>query len=107
MIKRFNLIRFGIDAREVAAFPKIAIGAGQGEIVQFIASRVLTRDDVLDLQRNQRRINLAPLTVFAALPSPLADGGSCSRVHCNQLSRGAKRNLASACKTASRLFASI
>jgi hypothetical protein len=43
-------IRFRIDARQVWTFVQITVDAGEGEIVEFVAAAVKSRNDVLDVK---------------------------------------------------------
>ena len=52
---------------------KIAIDAGKGEIVDVITAAVNFRNDVLDMQRRERRIILMQMTILASVLSALAN----------------------------------
>jgi len=52
---------------------KIAIDAGKGEIVSVIAAAVNFRNDVLDVERGQRRIILMQMTILASVLGTLAN----------------------------------
>ena len=52
----------GVKPGQIAGFFEIALRTGEREAIEFIASAVLAGDDVLDLERNQWRIGLPPLT---------------------------------------------
>ena len=54
---------------------KIAIDAGKGEIVDVIATAVNFGNDVLDMERGQRRIILMQMTILASVLSTLANLG--------------------------------
>lgn len=52
MIKRHDLPRLRVDARQVATFVQITLGARQGQIIEVILTAVLTGNDVLDMERD-------------------------------------------------------
>ena len=52
---------------------KIAIDAGKGEIVDVIAAAVNFGNDVLNMERGERRIILMQLTILASVLSALAN----------------------------------
>ena len=52
---------------------KIAIDAGKGEIVDVITAAVNSRNDVLDVERGERRIILMQVTILASVLSTLAN----------------------------------
>jgi hypothetical protein len=45
---------------------KIAINAGQGKVVDVIATAVNLGDDVFNMERSQRRIILMQMTILAS-----------------------------------------
>ena len=53
---------------------KIAIDAGQGEIVEVIAAAVNFGNDVLDMEGSQRRIILMTRTIWSAPAERSGDG---------------------------------
>lgn len=71
--KRRDLIRVGIDAREIRSFSKVALSAGEREIVRKIASAMFARNNMFNLQGNERRIDLPALAILAALARSPAD----------------------------------
>lgn len=83
---------------------KIALGTGEREIVGIITSAVLARNDMFNLQGDERRIGLPSLAVFAAVACPFTDGSAASIAYG---SPAVNRKRASACRIASSLFASI
>ena len=91
-----QLIRKWINPCEITRLPKVAIGTGQGQVFQFITASMFARDDVLHLQRDERRLVLPLLTILAAIIRPLPDNLPPSRVHRPQAPARARRNLASA-----------
>ena len=54
---------------------EIAIDAGEGEIVEVIAAAVNFGNDVLDVERGERRIILMQTTILASVLSTLANLG--------------------------------
>jgi hypothetical protein len=54
---------------------KVAIDTGKGKIVDVIATAVNPGNDVFDMERGQRRIILMEMTIFASVPSALANLG--------------------------------
>lgn len=52
---------------------KIAIDACKGEIVELIAAAVNFRNDVLDVERRERRIILMQVTILASVLSALSN----------------------------------
>src|SRR5438132_551884 len=52
---------------------KIAIDAGKGEIVEVIAATVNFGNDVLDVERGERRVILMQMTILASVLSTLAN----------------------------------
>ena len=54
---------------------KIAIDAGQGEIVDVIATAVSFGNDVLDMKRRKRRITLVQMSILASVVSTLPNVG--------------------------------
>jgi hypothetical protein len=70
-----------IDAREVRTFVKIAIHAGERQVVEFVESTMNAGNDMLDVLRSQRGIVLVEVAVFAAVNCPSSNGGPRYRVH--------------------------
>lgn len=62
-----DVARFGIYSSEVWSFVKIAVDAGEREIVELVRSAMLAGDDVFHMQCGEQRICLSELTVFAAI----------------------------------------
>lgn len=58
---------------------QVAIDAGERKIVGTVGPAMNLRDDVLDMERGQRRIILVQMTILAAIPGTLTDLGSRSR----------------------------
>ena len=52
---------------------KIAIDASKGEIVDVVTTAVDSRNDVLDVERGERRIILIQVTILASVLSTLAN----------------------------------
>lgn len=52
---------------------KIAIDAGKGEIVEVIVTAVNFGNDVLDMERGERRIILMQMTILASVLGALAN----------------------------------
>jgi len=76
-----HLAAIGIEPREIAAFVQIALGTGKSEIVQVIRPGVFPRNDMLDLQRDQRRCRLTSLALLAAVACPPPHSRPCCGVH--------------------------
>ena len=49
-----DLTRVRVNAGKVAALMKIAFGACQRQVVETFSAAVLARDDVIDVEGNQR-----------------------------------------------------
>ncbi len=86
--QRSDLTSLGINPSEVAPFVQIAVGAGQSQVAEIIVAAVLARDDVLNLQRNERRIGLSVLTIFAAVTRSGPHGGTRGGIHRSRLAGG-------------------
>jgi hypothetical protein len=79
MKKSSNQARIRIYTGEVSTFMAIAMKAGQSEVLSRIVAVMLSRYDVFDFQRRQRRSRLRQLAVFTAVTSATANklaGGS-------------------------------
>ena len=61
---------------------QVAFRTGQGKVVETVCSAMFTRNDVLDVQRNEWRINLPSLAILATTFRPLANQGARFRIHC-------------------------
>lgn len=61
------------DNSGVRSFVKIAINEGKGKVVDVIATAVNLGNDVLDMERSQRRIILMQMTTLASVLSALAN----------------------------------
>lgn len=64
-----NLIGQWVDACEVAPFSQVAPMTGQREIVRFVRSAVLFRNNVLDVVRH-RTVVLAQLAILTPISGP-------------------------------------
>ncbi len=60
---------------------EIAVGARQGQIIEPITAVVLSRDDVLDVKCNQRRIALRAMAILAALSGSFTDRRTQFSIH--------------------------
>ncbi len=60
---------------------QIAVNAGERQIVEFIQAVVKAWNDVLNVERRQRRILLMQLAVFAPLAGAFPDRGSRRGIH--------------------------
>ena len=68
-------IRLRVKAREVWTFVEIAVNAGEREIVGVVTAAMDFGDDMFDVQRGQRGIFLAELTLLATMAGALPDAG--------------------------------
>ena len=83
--QRGDLTGLGINPGEIAPLVQVAVGASQRKVFQLIAPAMLAGSDVLDLQRNERRVCLSMLKILAAVASPGPDCGTRSGVHRSRL----------------------
>jgi len=67
-----DFIRNRVNTCEVRTLPQVATMAGQREVVQFIGSTMLLRNDVLKMV-SKRTVLLPQKTIFAAISGPLTD----------------------------------
>lgn len=68
--QRYDLLRFGIDARDVRPLVRVAPEARQGEVRFDGRTAMFLRDDVVDLEL-QRMVTAGHPAVFAAVPRAL------------------------------------
>jgi hypothetical protein len=80
MEQTHDIARVWIDSGEVGPFVQVTIGAGESEVFDAIATAVLSRHDVLDVEP-QFRVLLRSAAVFAAMSGPLANQLAHKRVH--------------------------
>ncbi len=74
---------------------QIALGTRQGEVVFFIPSAVLFRDDVLDLIRDERLVDLPSPAILATSSRPFVDAPPDRRAdHADGLDFSTERALA-------------
>ena len=71
----------GIDAAQVSSFVKVAIDAGQREVLRVISPTMNFWNNMLDVEGCQRRIVLVKLTVFASVGGTQTHAGSQRPVH--------------------------
>lgn len=70
-----------INAGEIRAFVKIAINAGEAEVGGIVASAMLERPDMFDMQCRQRRVVLMKATILAVILRAFAHEGPGCRTH--------------------------
>ena len=104
--KRSDRMRQGIDSSEITSLMQVALGTCQRQIVEAVIAAVFSGHDMLNLQRHKRRIKLQTLAILATIVCSTANRGASRRVDGHRAS-SVRRKRASACSTASRLFASM
>jgi hypothetical protein len=103
--QRGNGVPLGITACEVWAFAKIAVDAGGRKVAWVVRAAMLARDDVLDLQRSKRRVDLVTLAVFETLAGAIDDQFPRCGGNYGAEEPSARRRRAMPRKTAKRLLA--
>ena len=88
-----QLPRLWIEPRQIARLFEIAVRTRESEIVEVVVSAVLSRNDVLDLQRDERRLFLPPPAILAAVLSTVTDRHPLPGIH--RLRSGARQSKAS------------
>jgi hypothetical protein len=79
--ERNNTTRFSINSGQVRALMKIAMIAGQSEIVGIVLSTMLTGNDVLDVKGEHRESGRRQVAILTTIAGALADQRSQSTVH--------------------------
>jgi len=64
------LTRVGIHSGQVTPLVQIAFGTGESEIVDVISSSMFSRNEMLNLEWDERGGRLESLAVFAAIRCP-------------------------------------
>ena len=72
--QRRHLARVGVDPRQVTSFVQVTLCTSQREIVSVVGAAMFSRNDLLNLERDQRRGRLRALAIFATI--------LCSCAHC-------------------------
>ena len=103
--ERDDLACFGVNAREISAFVRVASVAGQGKICRIVIAAMLAGNDVLNLECRKRQVLSLEQTVFAAIAGSVTDKLPDRCVHqlCGRLARMTR---AFACKIPIRSIAS-
>ncbi len=80
MEKEDDLLRLRVYGGEVRAFVQIAVEASKSEVFSIIATTVLARDHMLDMEDKEWVRALVQPTVFTAISSAFAHESSLPRI---------------------------
>jgi len=67
----YDRSRLRIDPSQIAAFVKIAIRAREAKVLQVRIATMLAWNDMLDMERNERRLTLTTLTILTTIAGSL------------------------------------
>ena len=73
--------RLWIVSRDIATFVQIAVNTSQREILEIVGPTVLPWQNVLNMQRRQRRSLLVEFAVFTPIPRTFADRPALGSIH--------------------------
>lgn len=87
MEQRNHRSRFGIVARHIGSFVRVASIAGERETGRIVGTAVLFRHDVFHVECNQRSCRLRKAAIFARVPGPRAHKAASSLVQLRSVPR--------------------
>jgi hypothetical protein len=76
--ERRHLAGVGIDPRQIASLVEIAFGTRQRKIIRIVGAPMFSRDDMLNVERDEGRRRLPAAAIFATIVCP----GTDSRPRC-------------------------
>ncbi len=79
--ERGHLAGLGIEPGQIASLVEIAFGTRQREIVRIVAAQMFSRNDVLNVERDERRGGLPAVAIFATISCPRTDSRPRCGIH--------------------------
>jgi len=76
-----HFTRLWIVSRDIATFVQIAVNASHRQILEIVGPTVLPWQNVLNMQRRQRRLVLVESTIFTPMSRTFADGPALASIH--------------------------
>ena len=91
MKKQRDLARLGVDAAQVRSLESITEAARQREVLQSRLTAMLSRGDVIEVERQLRKC-LGKVAVFAAMSRSLANRPLRCLIHANAQQAAARKD---------------